>query len=60
MYSILVAEDELLERKVLCKFLKRSMEDRCTVLEAGNGREAVALFESTIRRWRSWISGCRA
>ena len=45
MYNILVAEDELLERKVLCKFLKRSMEDRCTVLEAGNGREAVELFE---------------
>ena len=45
MYNILVAEDELLERKVLCKFLKRSMGDRCTVLEAGNGREAVELFE---------------
>ena len=46
MYSILVAEDEALERKVLCKILRRHLGERCGILEAGNGREAVELFRS--------------
>ena len=45
MYKIIVAEDETLERKVLRKLLERRMGDRCTVLEAKNGRETVELFE---------------
>ncbi len=44
MYQILVAEDESIERKVLCKNLREHLESRCQVLEAKNGREAVELF----------------
>lgn len=45
MYQILVAEDESIERKVLCKNLQENLGSRCIVLEAKNGREAVELFE---------------
>ena len=41
MYQILVAEDESLERKVLCKTLKKHFGDLCQIHEAKNGREAV-------------------
>jgi len=44
MYQILVAEDESIERKVLCKNLREHFEGRIEVLEAKNGREAVELF----------------
>ena len=44
MYQILVAEDETIERKVLCKTLKKNFGDQCAVYEAKNGREAVELF----------------
>ena len=46
MYQILVAEDEAIERKVLTKNIQKHLSDRCTVLEAKNGREAVDLFEA--------------
>lgn len=45
MYQILVAEDETIERKALCKNLQEHLGERCQVLEAKNGREAVELFE---------------
>ena len=45
MYHILVAEDEAIERKVLCKTLRRHFGDLCTIHEARNGREAVDLFQ---------------
>ena len=44
MYRILVAEDEPIERKVLCKNLQKHLGGQCQVLEAKNGREAVELF----------------
>jgi YesN/AraC family two-component response regulator len=44
MYQILVAEDESLERKVLCKTLKKHFGDLCQIHEAKNGREAVEAF----------------
>ena len=44
MYQILVAEDEPIERKALCKKLREHLGERCQVLEAKNGREAVELF----------------
>ncbi len=44
MYHILVAEDESIERKVLCKTLKKHFGELCTIHEARNGREAVDLF----------------
>ena len=44
MYQILVAEDEPIERKALCKKLREHLGERCQVLEAKNGREAVEFF----------------
>ena len=44
MYQILVAEDESLERKVLCKTLKKHFGDLCQIHEVKNGREAVEAF----------------
>ena len=44
MYQILVAEDEPIERMVLRKLLERNLGEVCSVLEAKNGREAVALY----------------
>lgn len=46
IYEILVAEDELIERRVLCKTLKKHLGDACIIHEAKNGREAVELFEA--------------
>ena len=37
---VLVAEDELIERKVLCKTLQRYLGDLIFLYEAKNGREA--------------------
>lgn len=45
MYQILVAEDEAIERQALCACLEKQFRGRCTVLPAGSGTEAVALFE---------------
>ena len=44
MYQILIAEDEALERKVLCSILRRHFGDLCKIHEAKNGTEAVTLF----------------
>ena len=44
MYQILIAEDESLERKVLCSILKKHFGELCQIHEAKNGSEAVALF----------------
>ena len=44
MYQILIAEDETLERKVLCSTLKKHFGELCQIHQAKNGREAVALF----------------
>lgn len=43
MYKILVAEDEAIERKVLCRTLTRYLGADCQICEAKNGREALAL-----------------
>lgn len=45
MYRILIADDELIERKMLYKILARELGDQCQIWQAGNGREALALFE---------------
>ena len=42
--KLLVAEDELIERKVLCKTLQKYLGDLIVLFEARNGREAVELF----------------
>ena len=43
---VLVAEDELIERKVLCKTLQKYLGDLIVLYEARNGREAVELFQN--------------
>ena len=45
MYKILIAEDEPIERRVLRRVLERNLGEGFTVLEAKNGREALALYE---------------
>ena len=44
MYQILIAEDEPLERKVLCNILRKHFGELCEIHEAKTGTEAVALF----------------
>lgn len=44
MYQILIAEDEPLERKVLCNILQKHFADLCRIYEAKSGTEAVSLF----------------
>lgn len=46
MYKVLIAEDELIERKVLRKTINKYLGEICTIAEAKNGREALALFET--------------
>ena len=45
MYKVLVAEDETIERKVLCKILRKHLGDICTFLEVKNGTEAWAVYQ---------------
>lgn len=45
MYKVLVAEDETIERKVLCKILRKHLGDICTFIEARNGTEAWNLWQ---------------
>lgn len=44
-YDVLVAEDELIERKVLCKTLNKYLGEFCTIHESKNGREALEVFQ---------------
>ena len=43
MYKILIADDESIERRVLCKTLARQFDGEVELLEAKNGREALEL-----------------
>lgn len=45
MIQILIADDEMLERTVLCKTLQKNLEDRCVIFQAENGREALKIYE---------------
>lgn len=44
-YRVLIADDEIMERKVLYKMLTEKLGDRCTVYQAENGREALQIYE---------------
>lgn len=44
-YKILVAEDELIERMVLCKTLRKHLGEFCDIFESKNGREALEVFQ---------------
>ena len=45
MIHLLIADDEMLERAVLCKTLKKNLGDRCRIFQAENGREALSVYE---------------
>ncbi len=45
MYRVLIADDELIERKVLYKALTKELGDQCQIWQAENGREALELFD---------------
>ncbi len=45
MYRILIADDEQIERRVLCKTLNKHFSDFCEIYEAENGREALRIYE---------------
>ena len=44
-YKVLVAEDELIERMVLCKTLRKHLGELCDIYESKNGREALEVYE---------------
>ena len=44
-YKVLVAEDELIERMVLCKTLRKHLGELCDIFESKNGREALEVFD---------------
>ena len=41
----MIADDELIERKVLYKTLTEELGDQCMIWQAENGREALELFD---------------
>ncbi|MCR5031637.1 MAG: response regulator [Lachnospiraceae bacterium] len=43
MYKIIIADDEIIERTVLDRKLRQNFQDRCTIRQASNGREVIAL-----------------
>lgn len=45
MIRILIADDEMLERAVLCKTLREKLGESCAIFQAENGREALKVYE---------------
>lgn len=45
MYRILIADDEVIERKVLYKTLEKHLGDQCEIYLAENGREALRIYK---------------
>ncbi|MDO4337798.1 MAG: response regulator [Eubacteriales bacterium] len=45
MYKLLVADDETIERIVVCKTLEQNFGEECVVFQAKNGREALEIYE---------------
>ena len=45
MYRLLVADDEIIERKVLLKTMQKNIEGQCELFQAENGREALEIYE---------------
>ncbi len=45
MYRLLIADDEMIERKVLHKTIQKNLGKQCAVFQAENGREALEIFE---------------
>lgn len=45
MLRLLIADDEIIERKMLYKTLQKNIGDRCAVFQAENGRKALEIYE---------------
>lgn len=45
MYRLLIADDEMIERAVLYKTLRKNLGDQCAIFQAENGREALRIYE---------------
>ncbi|MCD8222628.1 MAG: response regulator [Clostridiales bacterium] len=45
MYRLLIADDEMIELKILRRTLEENLGDQCVVFEAENGREALEIYE---------------
>lgn len=45
MIRVLIADDEMIERAVLYKTLKKNLGDQCQFFQAENGREALEIYE---------------
>ena len=52
MVSVLIADDEAIERAVLKKTLLKNLGDRCRLFEAENGRQVLELY---LLAWRSGV-----
>ncbi len=44
MYRVLIADDERIERMILYQVLERNLRDRCEIVQAENGREALEVY----------------
>lgn len=45
MYRVLIADDEPIERMVICKIIQENFHEQLEIVQATNGREAIELFE---------------
>ena len=45
MLRLLIADDEVIERKVLYKTLQKNIGDQCVIFQAENGRQALRVYE---------------
>ena len=45
MLRLLIADDEVIERKVLYKTLQKNVGDQCVIFQAENGRQALWVYE---------------
>ncbi len=45
MYRLLIADDERIERAVLCQTLEKNLKGQCAIFQAANGREALEIYE---------------
>ena len=48
MLRLLIADDEVIERKVLYKTLQKNIGDQCVIFQAENGRQALEQLESVL------------
>lgn len=45
MYRVLIADDEMIERMVLCRTLEKNLGGQCEIFQAENGRETLEIYE---------------